>query len=394
MEKTFDTIVVGLGAMGSAAAYQLAARKQRVLGIDRFSPPHTCGSSHGDTRITRLAIGEGDHYVPLALRSHDLWRSIEKQTKEKLLTITGGLIIGNDRAPSTHGAGNFVQRTVEAAVKYGIDHQVLSAEEIRRCFPQFNVEDDEVAYYEEQAGFVRPEACVRVQLGLAEGNGAEIHRNERVLEVLPCSGGDGVCVRTERGCYEAGQAILTVGAWIKEFVRREVGSLFTIHREVPYWFDAPGRMSSFQAGVFPIFIWVSRRTMDILYGFPAIDGPDGGVKVATEQFSTATTPDALSDSVTAEEMRAMQAGVLEYLPCLSGRCVKTAPCLYTCTPDFGFAIDRLPEHPQIIVASPCSGHGFKHSPAIGEMLAELAVDGETTIDRQAFSWNRRQAAQP
>ncbi|TSC57997.1 MAG: sarcosine oxidase [Candidatus Peregrinibacteria bacterium Greene0416_19] len=387
MKKSLDTIVIGLGAMGSAAAYQLSKRGERVLGIDQFSPPHAKGSSHGDTRITRLAIGEGREYVPLALRSHEIWREIEAATHDELLTVTGGLIIGNDRAAPSHGVSNFVQRTREAAQAFGITHQMMTAKEIRKRFPPFALRDDEVGYYEEQAGFVRPEACIRAQLDLARQNGAEVRANETVLEVIPSGSNDRVTVRTDRGSYEAATAVLTVGAWIRQFVRPDLAQLFTVHREVLYWFDAPGKMEEFEPGKFPIFIWVSDRDMDLLYGFPDVDGQ--GVKVATEQFTTSTTPETFQEQVTDEEIATMQRHTRQYLPGLTGPCKKAAACKYTCTPDFGFVIDHLPDHPQVIVASPCSGHGFKHSTAIGEMIAELAMTGQTTIDREPFRWEKR-----
>src|SRR5579859_767570 len=183
MSNQFDAIVLGLGAMGSATVYQLARKSKKVLGIDQFSPPHTLGSTHGDTRITRQAIGEGAEYVPLVLRSYELWREIEQQTGQDLLTITGGLIMASQsNQAGMHGSANFLQTTIDAAEQYGIEHTVLDTEQIRQQFPQFHLFGDERGYYEDNAGFLRPERCIEAQLVLAERFGAELHTGERALE--------------------------------------------------------------------------------------------------------------------------------------------------------------------------------------------------------------------
>jgi sarcosine oxidase len=389
MEKPFDAIVVGLGAMGSAATYQLAKSGKRVLGIDQFSPPHAKGSSHGETRITRLAIGEGEHYVPLALRSHELWREIESETRRNLLTTTGGLIIGSNSAKQeSHGIPRFFQQTIDVAQKHGIAHELLNANEIRRRFPPFAVRDDEFGYYEHEAGFLRPEVCIQAQLELAEKYRALLRKEEHVLEVIPKASGDSVQVRTDKGAYEAEKAILTVGSWIKDFLPKHLAQQFTVYRQVLYWFDAKKGIEQFTPDNFPIFIWVSDRNMDGMYGFPAIDGNHGGIKVATEQFMESTTPDAFNEEVSPQEIATMQKNVREYLPDLDGDCVKARACKYTCTPDFGFVIDQLPDHPQLLVVSPCSGHGFKHSAAIGESVAQIITQGRSKIDMSKFKLDR------
>src|SRR4051794_25450895 len=170
-----DTIVIGLGAMGSACVYQLARLGSKVLGIDQFSPPHQMGSSHGDTRITRQAIGEGDEYVPFALRSHEIWEELEKESGKSLLTRTGALIIGRDAKTPLHGQDRFLQNTIDAARKFGIAHSVLSPDELRKRYPQFCIEDRYTAYHEPGAGYLRPELCVQTQLELARRHGAQIN---------------------------------------------------------------------------------------------------------------------------------------------------------------------------------------------------------------------------
>src|ERR1044072_7169290 len=231
----YDAIVVGLGAMGSAAVYQLAKRGAKVLGIDRFRPPHDLGSSHGETRITRQAIGEGEEYVPLAIRSYEIWREIEAETGTEsggLLTVSGGLVMASTvNTNSLHGSGNFLGQTISCAEKYGIKHSVLAADEIRRQFPQFAINRDEIGYYENEAGFLRPENCIKAQLELAQKYGAEIHFAEKVLSF------DGNEVATEKGKYPAARIIISAGPWVNEFVSEEYWDIFKIYRQVLYWFQ-------------------------------------------------------------------------------------------------------------------------------------------------------------
>jgi sarcosine oxidase len=385
--ENFDTIVLGLGAVGSAAAYQLAKRGNKVLGIDRFTPPHAHGSTHGDTRITRLAIGEGAQYTPLAIRSHEIWREVERETGATLLTTNGGLIISS-RAPRavTH-VENFFENTLAAAKKFAIDHEVLDAAEIRHRFPQFNVRDDEVGYFERDAGFLRPEECVRAQLSLARRHGAAIHVGETVrgFDATP----SGVEVATDRAAYSASRLIIAAGPWLSRWLSADRTSHFKIYRQTMLWFDIRGPIDMFASDRFPVFIWELQGKAHGVYGFPAIDGPAGGLKVATEHFGGTTTPDAVDRGVTDEEKRSTYENcVAPYLPAVSGTCLRATTCLYTVTPDFGFVIDAHPEFERVVVASPCSGHGFKHSAAIGEALAELIVDGASRLDLGPFRWSR------
>jgi sarcosine oxidase len=382
-----EVIVVGLGAVGAAAAYQLAKRGTRVLGVDRYSPPHAMGSSHGDTRITRLAIGEGAHYTPLVLRANQIWREIESQTGEDLLVVTGGLIVSSDRRRATTHVPNFFENTIEAARRYGITHELLEADQIRRRFPLFAVRDNEVGYYEPGAGYLRPEACIAAQLRLAEDHGATLHREERVVALEPA--GDGVAVRTDRGEYRAAQAIVAAGPWIHEFLPPGLAPHFTVTRQVLFWFEARPPVSRFSPPGFPVWIWELQDASHVIYGFPAIDGPHGGVKIATEQYSQTTTPHAVVREVGKEEIRRMHEElVAPCFPELGPRCVKATACLYTATADFHFAIGRHPAIPAAIIASPCSGHGFKHSAALGEALAQLVQDGASRLDLSAFGLGR------
>ena len=379
-----DVIIVGLGAMGSAACYQLAKRGARVVGIDRYSPPHTLGSTHGDTRITRLAIGEGEHFVPFAIRSHEIWREVESESGADLMTTTGGLIMAAAAGHSLHGSANFLQTTISAAKKFEIKHRVLNADEIAREYPQFVLDGSELGYFEDAAGFLRPERCVATQLGLAEKLGAEIRLNERVLGVE--KDGTGVKVTTDIGTYTAATTIISAGPWVGDFAPGAASDLFKVYRQVLYWFDVSASYEQYALGKFPIFIWsFGRFANDYVYGFPAIDGRDGGLKLASEEYETTTSPEQVDRSVTDEEAASVFADYVSgRLAGLGERCVRSAVCLYTSTPDSNFVIDWVDEN--VLLASPCSGHGFKHSAAIGETLAELALTRTSTIDISPFAF--------
>ncbi len=387
MKNQFDTIILGLGAMGSAALYQLAKRGNRVLGIDQFSPPHMLGSSHGDSRITRQAIGEGEQYTPLALRSYEIWQEIEKETGKKLLEITGGLIVSSGAKTGIMHVKNFFENTVAAAKKFNIKHEILNAHQIRKRFPQFNLQDNETGYYEYKAGFLRPEECVSAQLLLAEKYGATMHKNEKVASFSEKDGS--VRVQTNLGEYQAKKLIVSTGPWLPTLIGDEYSKNFKVIRQVLFWFDVQTSIKRFEPKNFPIFIWELQGNKQSIYGFPAIDGQKGGLKIASEQYDTSTTADTVNREVSEVEIKAMYKDfVAPYFPDLRDKCVKAVSCLYTVTPDFHFVIDTHPKHPSIILASPCSGHGFKHSAAIGEVLAQLAIEGKSTIDISSFGIKR------
>ena len=385
--KSFRTIVLGLGAMGSATLHHLARCGHRVLGIDRFAPPHPFGSSHGDTRITRLAIGEGVHYTPLAMRSHALWRELERETATNLLTQNGGLFISSPTRSAVLHVPGFFANTVVAAREFGIEHEVLDADAIRRRFPAFKVADDEYGYFEPGAGFLRPEACVRAHLESAQRHGAEIHRDETVagFDVT----GSGVTVTTNRDRYSAERLIVAAGAWLPTLVGPALAQHFRVYRQHIYWFAIDGGPESFRPASFPVFIWELQGRPQGLYGFPALDGTAGGVKVGTEQFEVATTADAADPAVSAQAIATVHAEfVAPFLRGLAARCVKVVSCLYTVTSDFGFVIDRHPDCEAVLIVAACSGHGFKHSPAIGEAAAGWADEGAVPFALAPFRFAR------
>jgi sarcosine oxidase len=183
LDKTFDIAVVGLGAIGSATLMHLAKAGVRVIEIDRFCTPHSNGSSHGETRITRQSIGEGEAYIPLMKRSHELWASIGSEVNSEILTLTGGLIIDSGTVSSNHGIAGFANRTIELANEFNIPHEVLSVSKARSRFPEFNIQDGALIYYEPGAGFIRPELAIQSQLRIAEKHGAIIRNNVRVNDV-------------------------------------------------------------------------------------------------------------------------------------------------------------------------------------------------------------------
>ena len=387
MQKKFDTIVLGLGAMGSAALYQLAKRGNKVLGIDQFTPPHIFGSSHGDTRITRQAIGEGEQYTPLSQRSYKIWRELERKTGKKLLEITGGLIISSGAKTAINHVPEFFENTIKAAKKYKIKHEVLDASQIRKRFPQFNVQDNEVGYYEPNAGFLRPEECVNAQISMAKKYGATTLTNEKVTSFSEKVGV--IKVKTNLNEYEAKKLIVSAGPWLPTLIDPKYAKLFRIIRQVLFWFDVKTSIERFESKNFPIFIWELQGEKQGIYGFPAIDGQKGGVKIASEQYETTTTADTVKREVSKKEIEIMYKNfVAPYFPDLSDKCIKSVSCLYTCTPDSHFVIDKHPKYQSVIIASPCSGHGFKHSAAIGEVLAQLVIDGKSQIDISSFKLNR------
>lgn len=385
MNARSDVIIIGLGAVGSAALYQLARRGIRAIGIDRFHPPHDRGSSHGDTRITRIALGEGPHYVQFARRSHEIWRELEAATGRTLLREVGGLFFGSKaRHGQAHGAADFLQTTINVAREHNIPHEVLDASAMSARFPQFKFRGDEMGCLEHTAGYVHPEACIAAQLEMARRLGAEIHTGEQVLGWSVSN--DSVEVTTDRGRRSAAQLILAAGAWLPSLVPG-LAARARIFRQVLFWFEPDGSHSLFDPERLPVYIRVPDAGTNMFYGFPAIDGPGGGLKIAGEQFDRTTTPDETVTEVTADEMAAMHAVASPHLR-ITPRCVRSVVCRYTVTPDFHFVIDCAPATERVWFASACSGHGFKHSAAVGEALAELAINGRTQFDLSAFRMKR------
>lgn len=385
-----DFLVVGLGAVGSALAFHLAQRGAQVMGLDRHHPPHEWGSSHGRTRITRLAIGEGAQYVPLVRRSHALWQELEALTGETLFRRTGLLMLSapGAEAAAMHGQSDFFTRTVAMARRFDIAHEVLDGCDVAERFPAFLPRGDERAYHEPEAGVLFPEPCVSAHLRLAAAQGARLGLGEAVLSIEQPGGRGPVTVRTERRDIHAARVIVTAGAWVPAFAAQAIASRLAVRRQVLHWFRT-GDPAAFAPERCPVFMWQhGPRDEDAMYGFPMCDGVDG-VKVATEQLALRCDPDTVERRVGAEESQAMHARhVAGRLRGVAAQTVATATCLYTCSPDGAFLIDEHPDMPAVTLVSPCSGHGFKHSAAMGEALAQRALGQVPSVDLACFALAR------
>ncbi len=384
--KPYDLIIVGLGAVGAAALYQASQRDLRVLGIDRYDPPHNLGSSHGDTRITRLAIGEGEIYMPFIQRANDIWRELEAKSGRTLFHQSGGLIIAPQTgAAKFHADGDFVEISARIARQYGIRHELLDAAQIRRRFPLLTPRDSDRAYYEPDSGVLRPERCIQTQLELAVKAGAEIHTCEPVISYA--AGENGVSVRTDKGDYQAEKLILCAGAWMTELLPEHCRRGLRVCRQIIHWYEADDP-SLFAPDIFPYVIWISDTPDDFWSVFPAPRDGQPGVKMVAEQYHTSAPVESISREVTGEEIAAMHRLTLERLRGTGAGSLRADVCFYTVTDDEHFVIDFHPDSRRIVIASPCSGHGFKHSAAVGESLMQMALDGRSALDVSGFALDR------
>lgn len=389
--RTPDVLVIGLGAMGSATVQHLARRGVKVVGLDQYAPPHAYGSSHGETRITRQAVGEGEAFVPLVMRSQVLWRELEDETRQTLFTRCGCLIMGREgQANWLHDQPDFLGNTIRVARKFGIAHETLSTTEIAARFPQFVLDGDEAGYYEDSAGSLNPEACVTANLMLATRHGAALRYGETVQSIQPQ--GSRHIVETDQGCYTPGTTIACAGPWLPTLVPALAASL-VVRRQVLYWFQLNRlHASDYTPDRFPVFIWPwggDEAGREAFYGFPQFDRPGdvASIKVATEQREFATTAAMVDRRVTPAEKAAMYSQHIQgHLRGVGDVCIKSAACLYTNAPRAHFLIDRLPDAPNVVVVSACSGHGFKHSAAIGEAVAQMVITGHTPPVLAPFAW--------
>jgi len=379
-----DVAVVGLGAMGAAVLYQLAMLGVDVVGVDQYAPPHSQGSSHGETRITRCAVGEGEAYVPLALASHRIWRELESQTGDHLLNASGCLIMGSTVNSVHHGKTDFVRRSMENAREFGIPHEILSSGDVMRRFPQIQAAEDAQAYFEPGGGFVYPERCISAQLSMARRKGATVMQAS-VMAVSQHAGG--VRIHADGQMIEADRAVVAAGAWTGELLGEPFSRLLTVNRQVLHWFPVDDRMYS--PDRFPTFIWMHGDADDAyFYGFPSVPGT-GLLKAATEQYRVATSPDHVDRTVAPAEAEALYNSHLAgRLRGVDARAAKSAVCLYTVTPDSGFIIDRHPRMERVTVISACSGHGFKHSAGIGEAVARMLTGSGGDASLAPFSLAR------
>lgn len=360
----YDVIVIGVGGMGSAAAYHLATRGQRVLGLEKFTPAHNRGSSHGGSRIVRQSYFEDPAYVPLLLRSYELWAKLAADSDREVIRLTGGLYLGPPDSLTVAGS-------LRASREWSLPHELLDAAEIKRRFPNFTPAADDIAIYESNGGFARPELTVQAHIDLALRAGATLSFGEEVIGWAETD--SGVTVTTARATYHADQLLICPGAWAPKLLA-EFGIPITIERHVLYWFDPIGGTAPFEDQ--PIYIAEDDSGMQI-YGFPAIDGPAGGVKTAFFRKGTVCTPETIDRVVHPHEIDAMRDRAAALIPAVAGPCVHTATCMYSTTPDEHFVIARHPGGDRITIACGFSGHGFKFVPVVGEILADLVIDATT-----------------
>jgi sarcosine oxidase len=366
-----DVIVVGVGAMGAAACHHIARRGRRVLGIEHFDIAHDRGSSHGINRIIRLAYHEHPSYVPLLHRAYELWRDLEQQSGEHLLHLTGSVDASAEDDDIFVGA-------LRACELHGLEHEVYTGAELALRFPGLRLPADHVALYQPEGGFLAAERSVETQVRCASAAGADIHTRERVLGWDVTA--SGVRVRTDDADYLAERIVVCAGAWLGELVP-SLAPLSRPERQVLGWFD-PVVPAYFADGKFPVFnVEVEEGRY---YGLPAYGIP--GLKVGRyhhlgEQIDT---PDSWAREPNAGDEAALRAFVERYCPDAAGPLLAAKSCMFTNTPDEHFILDALPGRDRVVIASPCSGHGFKFSPVIGEILADLALDGATRHDIGLF----------
>lgn len=362
----YDVIVVGVGGMGSAACYHLAKRGLRTLGLERFDIPHSMGSSHGVTRIIRLAYYEHPSYVPLLLRAFELWDELSAESGRHLLEVTGTI-----DAAAPHEA--VFSGSLASCQQFDLPHEVLTSAELTTRYPGYHLPPEHLALFQPRGGFLLPERCISAHVNGALAAGADIHARERVLSWEPLA--NGVRVTTERGVYEAGQLVLSAGAWMGSLVPALAG-LAAPERQVLAWF-APLQSALFTPQRFPVFnLSVPEGRY---YGFPEYDVP--GFKIGLyHHLEEKIDPDQLDREAGIADEAPLREATARYFPAANGPTMALRTCIFTNTPDEHFIIDTLPGLPQVVVASPCSGHGFKFASVIGEILADLAVRGDTSQD--------------
>jgi sarcosine oxidase len=373
----YDAIVVGLGGMGSAAACHLASRGRKVLGLERHAPAHDRGSSHGESRIIRQAYFEGAEYVPLLFRAYQLWEDLERETGEDLMTLCGGLFIGPED-------GELVSGSVASADEHGLPYEILDSPELKRRFPVFEPGPETVAIFEKRAGFVRPERTVRAHLDRASSLGAELRFGERVLSWEATDAG--VRVRTEGGVYEAGRLVVAAGAWAGELLS-DLGLPLEVTRQILFWFRPRGGVEAFAPERLPIWIY-EPDDGNMFYSFPAVDGADTVKAAFFRADGTLADPNTIDRKVHDDEVDFIRGYLGRHVPAMDGELVAARTCMYTNTPDQHFVVSAHPDHSQVAVAAGFSGHGYKFCSVIGEILADLALDGVTRHPVDLFSPSR------
>jgi sarcosine oxidase len=365
----YDVIVVGAGVMGLATAAELARRGRSVLVLEQFGIPHTLGSSHGDTRVTRTAYFEHPDYVPLVRRAHQGWERLCDETAHSVGTLTGGLYIGKPES-------DLIARSDEAAVLHGLDHERLSAEEIVRRWPQVQVPEGMVGFYEPACGVLFAERGVSAFAEVALMNGADIRCYEQVHS-WSATGGS-VKVHSDQGTYEADRLVIAAGSWTSRLLS-DLGIPLKVTRQVVGW-TAPAQPERFLSDAFPVCCLATDESF--YYTIPILPAhlcpPRPGFKSACHDLGEEANPDQVDRGTTRHDAHSFLAGLKTFLPEAAGPVLSMASCLYTSTPDGNFVIDVHPYHPHVCFACGFSGHGFKFAPVIGEVLADLATENGRT----------------
>ncbi len=366
----YDVIVVGVGGMGSATLFHLARRGLRVLGLERFDLVHEHGSSHGLTRIIRLAYWEHPTYVALLRRSYELWRELEQLAGERLLHITGSIDAGPAGGPVFEGA-------LRSSQVHGLPHELMDGDELHRRFPGYRLPRETRCLYQPEGGFLLPERCNVAHVDQALAQGAEVHCREAVLEWDVV--GSRVRVRTDRRTYEAGRLVVCAGPWASKLIP-ELDGLAVAERQVLAWLQ-PSRPEYFLPGVFPVFNLELEDGR--YYGFPSFLIP--GFKFGKyHHFGEVVDPDAARREPGAADEEMLRDFARRYFPDGAGSTLMLKSCLFTNSPDRHFVLDRHPDHPEVSIAAGFSGHGYKFCSVVGEVMADLAGTGETRHDIEFF----------
>ncbi len=373
MTQVHDVAVLGLGAMGSAALRHLARAGLNVAGIERFESPHAHGSSHGGSRIIREAYFEDPRYVPLVQRAYDEWAALERDTGRSLTLTTGGVMIGSR-------GGVLVAGAIASAEAHALPYELLDATALHDRFPAFRPASHMVGVWEPRAGVLFPEECIAAHLEAAARAGASIETNAGVTS-WRATGGE-VEITTDRGITRARQLVLATGAWLGSHLSASCLPI-TIERVVQAWFE-PVRTENLAPERCPITIWEYEENL-FFYAFPLLNG---AVKAALHHQGEATDPDRVRRDVAAEEIERIRDPLSRHMPDAAGRWLDAKTCMYTNTPDEHFVLDRHPDHPEVLIVSACSGHGFKFASAIGAVIAELVRDGKTSADIGLFELSR------
>jgi sarcosine oxidase len=370
----YDVIVLGLGGMGSATLYHLARRGLRVLGLERFDLVHEHGSSHGLTRIIRLAYWEHPTYVSLLRRAYELWRELEALAGERLLHITGSI----DAGPA---GGMVFGGALRSSELYGLPHEVMDGAALHRRFPGYRLPEDIQCLYQPDGGFLLPERCNVAHAALGQAHGAEVRCREPVLE-WDASGGR-VRVRTSRGRYEAGRLVICAGPWASMLVP-ELGRLAVPERQVLAWLQ-PTRPEYFGPEAFPVFNLEVEEGR--YYGFPSFLVP--GFKLGKYHHrGEIVDPDATDLEPRPDDEELLRSFARRYFPDGEGPTVMLKACLFTNSPDRHFILDRHPAHPEVAIAAGFSGHGYKFCSVIGEIMADMAQHGRARQDLEFFRLGR------